>query len=139
MLEQSGKRGDVTLEKGKIIIPPDVNVWPHEYKTAQALAGAGLTVEFVRKSEEKHATSADALIAGELWEMKAPTSGKLSAVEKNLRKALKQSSRVIIDSRRMKGLPDAAIERELRVRAKELRSLRRLKFVNRHGAVIDIK
>lgn len=38
--------------KGKIIIAPDLNVWPHEYETAKALAMAGMTVEFIRRSEE---------------------------------------------------------------------------------------
>lgn len=58
-------------EKGKIIIAPGINVWPHELKTAEALAEAGHVVEFVRRREEKRAKSADALIDGVLWEMKA--------------------------------------------------------------------
>ena len=53
-------------EKGKIIIAPGINVWPHELKTAEALAEAGHVVEFVRRREEKRAKSADALIDGVL-------------------------------------------------------------------------
>ena len=45
-------------------ITPGINVWPHELKTAEALAEAGHVVEFVRRSEEKRAKSADALIDG---------------------------------------------------------------------------
>lgn len=124
---------------GKIIIGREVNVWPHEIKTAQALADNGYTVEFVRKNEGKRMKSADLIIDGELWEMKSPTSSKLSAVEKNVRKALHQAARVIFDSRRMKGLSDAAVERKLRKIAPTLRSMRRLVFVNKRGNVIDIK
>lgn len=40
---------------GDIIIPGDANVWPHEQRTAQALARAGHTVQFVKKSEDPYA------------------------------------------------------------------------------------
>ena len=124
---------------GDIIIPGDVNVWPHEQRTAQALARAGYTVQFVKKSEDPYATSADALIDGVLWEMKSPTSGKLRMVEQNLRRAAHQSSNIVFDSRRMKNVPDAAIERELRKWSSELSGVSHVLFVNRHGAVIDVK
>lgn len=75
-------------QKGKIIIAPDLNVWPHEYETAKALAMAGMTVEFIRRSEEQRTTSADVLIDDIEWEIKAPRSDKASAVDKNIRKAL---------------------------------------------------
>lgn len=125
--------------RGKIIIAPDLNVWPHEYETAKALAMAGMTVEFIRRSEEYRTTSADVIIDGVEWEIKAPKSDKLKMVQKNLRLALHQSENVIFDSRRIKGIPDHAIERELRKWGGEMRSLKHLIFVNRHGIVIDIK
>ncbi|QOS68842.1 hypothetical protein GS424_002950 [Eggerthella guodeyinii] len=124
---------------GNIIIPGDVNVWPHESKTAQALARAGYDVEFVKKSDEAYATTADVLIAGRLWEMKSPTASSIKAVERNLKRARWQSGNIIFDSRRMKGLPDAAIERELRKWSSEINGISHVLFVNRHGAVVDIK
>ena len=72
----------------QIIIQSGANVWPHEMKTAEALAAAGRTVEFIRRSEEQRTTSADAIIDGIVWEMKAPKASNLKAIEKNLRKAL---------------------------------------------------
>ena len=48
-----------------------VNVWPHELKTAQAFTAIGKDVEFIRRSEEQRTTSADAVIDGLVWEMKA--------------------------------------------------------------------
>ena len=77
---------------GKIIIPSDVNIWKHEEATAKTLSAAGHVVEFIRKSERIRETTADVLIDGEKWKMKAPTSGKISSIEKNLKKALKQSN-----------------------------------------------
>ena len=46
--------------------------------------------------------------------MKSPKSDKMAMVQKNMRRALHQSPNVIFDSRRMKRLLDAAIEREVR-------------------------
>ena len=129
----------MSKQQGKIIIGSGVNVWLHELKTAEALAAAGYVIEFIRRSEEVRAKSADALIDGMIWEMKSPTADNLHALDRNLRRALHQSNCIIIDSCRMKKVPDHAIEHELRKLAAELRSLKRLKFVNRKRAVIDIK
>ena len=126
-------------KQGQIIIQSGVNVWPHELKTAQALVDAGYMVEFVRRSEELRAKSADVLIDGMLWEMKAPRSNKASAVDKNVRKALHQAKCVVFDSRRMKNVPDSTVERELRKGAEILHSMKHLIFVNRKAQVIDIK
>ena len=130
----------MATREGKIIIQSGANVWPHELKTAEALAAAGYSVEFIRRSEEQRVTSADVIIGGVLWEMKAPKASNMKAAEKNLRKAMDQSDCVIFDSRRMKGIPDHAIERELRVCAVgRVKKLKRLLFVNRKAQVIDIK
>jgi hypothetical protein len=125
--------------QGKIIIAPGLNVWPHELKTAEALAAAGLTVEFIRRSEAPRQTSADVRIDGVEWEIKSPEADNLKAVQRNLRRALKQSRNVIFDCRRMKRLPAEAIEREVRTQAGALRSLRRLIFVGKNGKIVDIK
>lgn len=126
-------------KKGKIIIAPSINVWPHELKTAEALAEVGYTVEFVPRSTVAFEKSADALIDGIVWEMKAPKAGTPRRVQRTLRDALHQSCCVVFDSRRMKGLPDKVVERELRKWAPELKSLKRLVFVGRGGIVVDIK
>lgn len=125
--------------QGKIIIAPGINLWEQEYETAQALAMAGLTVEFIRRSEESRRTSADAMINGFVWEMKAPKADNARAIDRNLRRALHQSPNIIFDSHRMRKLPDATIERELRKHAREMRSIKHLWFVNRRREIIDIK
>ena len=124
---------------GKIIIPKGLNVWPHEFETARVLAHAGYVVEFIRKSERDRETTADCLINGERWELKAPKSGKMLAIEKNLKRASRQSDKVVFDSRRMKYIPDDAIERELIRKAEINKSLDKVMFVNRHGKIVDIK
>ena len=123
---------------GNIHIPGDVEVWPHEYRTALALARAGHDVAFIKKSDVEHEHTPDVLIDGERWEMKAPKASSARAVERNLHRALQQSSRVVFDCRRMKNFPDKVVERELRKRKAELRSLKGLLFVNHRGEVIDL-
>lgn len=125
--------------KGKIIIEPGLNIWPHELKTAEALAAAGYTVEFIRKSDVEYEKTADVLIDGVQWEMKAPKSGKTNMIEINIRRALHQSHCVVFDARRMKHLPNQVIEREVNLRASELKSLMHLIYVNRSGEIVIIK
>ena len=126
-------------KQGKIIIAAGANVWPHEMDTAQSLAMAGYTLEFIRRSEEYRTTSADVIMNGLIWEIKAPESNKVKVIEKNLRKALHQSKNVIFDARRMKKLPDMVIEREVRKWCCELRTIKHLVYVNRSGEVCIIK
>ncbi|MCL1876569.1 hypothetical protein FWF74_00800 [Candidatus Saccharibacteria bacterium] len=127
------------VKVGDVITPGDVNVWPHEAATAKALAAVGHEVRFIKKSERDRETSADAYIDGEKWEMKAPRSSKLSAVEDNLKKATKQSDKIVFDSRRMKLVPDRAIERELTSQFHKSNRISQIRFVNRHGEVVDIE
>jgi hypothetical protein len=124
---------------GKIIIPSDVNVWPHEIKTAQALAAAGYTVEFVRRSNKDRERSADVYMASRKWEFKSPTGSSMNVVERNLKKARWQSGSIVFDSRRMKKVPDTAIARELSKWLREMPKLDSILFVNRHGTVVEIQ
>lgn len=123
---------------GKIEIPKGVNVWPHEYQTAVSLSRAGHHVKFIRKSEIDGESTPDIIMDGQAWEIKAPTASSVRAVDRNVRKALKQSSRVIVDARRMKGLSDSVVQRELCKHAREMRSIKGLIMVDHNGAVIDI-
>lgn len=129
----------MTGKRGQIIIQPGANVWPHELKTAEALAADGHTIEFIRKSEQQRVTSADAIMDGLVWEMKAPTASNLKAVERSLKRGRWQSENIIFDCRRMKRVPGAATEREVRKQAFAVPRIRRLLYINKHGKVIDIK
>ena len=136
--KQRGSIDDLS-RVGKVTIDPGLNVWPHELRTAQALAAAGYAVRFVPRSEGEYVRTPDVLIEGELWEMKAPKSDKVAMIRKNLRRAMHQSLNVVFDSRRMKRLPNAVIERAIRVRASEMRSLEHLFYIRRSGEVLRLK
>jgi hypothetical protein len=126
-------------KRGKVIVPADAEVWPHEYQTARALSAAGYEVEFMPTSKRSGQRTADCYIDNEKWEMKSPRSSSIKAVERNLKRGRWQSDKIVFDSRRMKRLLDRVIEREIRKRLPEIDNLKIVKFVNRHGKVIDIK
>jgi hypothetical protein len=123
---------------GKIIIPPGANVWPHELRTAHALAAAGHTIRFFLRSDREFETSADAYVDGLKYEFKSPRASSIKAVERNLKRGRWQSENIVFDSRRMKHIPDQDIQRELTRCASIIGGLERIKFIDRHGAVIDI-
>ena len=53
------------MEKnGIIIIEPGVDVWPHEKRTAEALAASGMSVKFLRRKQGDHVRTPDEVIDG---------------------------------------------------------------------------
>ena len=123
---------------GKIIISHGAHAWPHELLTAGALAEAGYIIEFLAIKNMKHAKSPDVLIGGEVWEIKSPVASKLSAVERNLKRAYRQSANIVFDSHRMGRLPDKSIQNELIKQFKLTKNIKQILFVNRKRDVIDI-
>jgi len=124
--------------KGSIIIPAGLQVWEHELKTAEVLAQRGYVVEFVAVSTHYKIKSADVIIDDVLYEIKSPVASKLSAVERNLKRAYHQSVNIIFDSRRMKYLPDKFIQKELVKQFVLTKNIKSILFVNRKQEVIDI-
>lgn len=107
-------------------------------ETAKALALAGYDIVFVDRPGKQGERVADILMDGDTWEMKSPRSDSLKAIEGNVKRARNQSPCVVLDSRRMRKVPGAAIERELRRCAKTIKGIRRLLFVGRHGGITTI-
>ena len=123
---------------GRVIKEGGLNVWSHEVMMADVLADAGYVVEFLRPTNRRGDQTPDILLDGERCEMKSPRASNLKAIERNLKIGKWQSSRVILASRRMKGIPDGAIEREIRQRVEGISGISKVKFINRHGEIIDI-
>ncbi len=124
---------------GTMIIPGDVNVWPHEYETAKVLVANGFDVKFIRKSNRFREHSADAFVDGEKWEFKSPTAKHTKTILKNLKEAERQAEKVVLDSRRMKIVPDTAILREVKKRIPEVQGLKNIKYISKSGKIIDVK
>ena len=86
--------------KAQIIIPAGLCPWPHELRVAQILSLAGHTVEFLPTRSSK---TADILLDGIAYEIKSPRTNKTNTLEHLIKKALRQSSNIIIDSSRTNG------------------------------------
>lgn len=124
---------------GEIRIPATVDtLWKHEISTAHALAKAGYSVEFLPTKNTSNTKSPDVLMDGLKWEIKAPKTDKITAIERNLKRANKQSVYIIIDSERLHSLQDRTVERFLVRKFKQQKTIKRLIFVNRKRQVIDI-
>lgn len=124
---------------GKIIIPHDISVWPHELRSATALSSAGYTVKFLPVKNAEHSKSPDIIMGNKKWEIKAPRTNKLSAIERNLKRAYHQSTNIVFDSYRMKKLSDELIQRELIKQFRLTKKVHHMLFINRKRQVIDIR
>lgn len=124
---------------GTIMISDDANVWPYEMRSAKTLVRYGYNVEFIPESKRQGEKRADCYLNNVLWEMKAPRGATLDVVDRNLRRAAKKSRNVIFDSRRIKNIPDTAIERELTTRLNTIAKLDKIIFITRHAKIIDIE
>jgi hypothetical protein len=83
--------------------------------------------------------TADVLIDGVVYEIKSPKADKLSAIERDLKRATRQSSNIIIDSRRMsKIIHGTTIQSFLAQKLKQQKTVKMLLFVNRKHQIIDI-
>ncbi len=126
------------MAKGEIKIPAGISIWQHELATAEVLAKTGYIVEFLPVNKSKNSKSPDILMNGKKWEIKSPKTDKLSAVERNLKRATKQSSNIVIHSQRMHKLQDRAVQKFLLQKYQQQKTIKQLLFVNRKHQVIDI-
>lgn len=123
---------------GKITKTGDVSPWPHEELTAKTLSLYGYNVEFIRKSNRDREHSADAYINHIKWEFKSPTAKHTKTILKNLKEAKWQSVYVVVDSRRMKSVPNGAIFREVISSLKQVPEIKKIKYISKTGKLVDI-
>lgn len=128
------------MKKAKIIIPAGLRPWPHELRVANilAMAMAGHVVEFLPTRTTK---TADILLDGIEYEIKSPITDKANTLEHMLKRALRQSPNIIIDSSRTNGkrIRDDQIRRFLTSKVRQHKQIKRMIFITRNGQIIDIK
>ena len=125
----------VKNQRGKVLIPGGVQPWPHELRVANILALAGHTVEFLPKTNMK---TAEILLDGAAYEIKSPKSVNSNTLEHILKKALKQSSNIIIDTLRMKNAHDDNTRRFLINQVRIRKQIKKLIMISKQGQIIDI-
>ena len=125
----------MTKQKGRVVIPADANPWLHEVQAAKILALAGHSVEFIPEANLK---TPDIYLDGTMYEIKSPITNNPKKIIRNVKRALEKCPNVIIDSSRVKGLRDDAIQRTLKNKVKDLSGLKKLIFINKRGQIVDI-
>ncbi len=96
---------------------------------------AGHNIEFL---SESNVSTADILLDGVEYELKSPFTNKPDKLERNLKRALKQSKNIIFDSYRVKNMRDDSLRRFLIKKAREQKQIGKLLFITKHGQIIDI-
>ena len=122
--------------KGKIVIPAGRRPWPHEMRLADILASAGHNIEFLPESNIKN--TADILVDGVEYEIKSPITSKANSLEHVLKKALRQSPNIIIDTSRMKKSRDDNTRKFLINQMQTRKQIKKLIMVTKQGRIIDI-
>lgn len=128
----------MTKRKGKIIIPAGRAPWAHEMRVAEVLAAAEHVVEFL---PERMVKTADILVDGVEFEIKSPLTNKVNTLEHNLKRALKQSSNIIIDISRMDGrkMPEAKVKSFLLLKCKQHPQIKRMLLITKAKRIVDIR
>lgn len=122
------------IKNGKIIFDPQRKPWPHEMHTATILAQNGHTITFLK---EVGNNPPDIRLDSIIFEMKAPKTSKTSSLEQTLRKAVKQSPNIVIDSFRMK-MPDNIALKFLIKKCREQKQIKRMLFINKKEKIVDV-
>ena len=125
----------MNIYRGKVVVPANANPWPHELRVAKILALAGYAVEFIPETNTK---TADILLDGIEFEIKSPKSANANSLEHILKKAVKQSCNIIIDTSRMKNVRDDNTRSFLINQARIRRQINNLIMITKQGQIIDI-
>ena len=96
---------------------------------------AGHNIEFL---EETSIHRADILLDGVEYEIKSPRSSTANSLEHLLKKALRQSPNIIIDTSRMKNSRDDATRKFLISQVKSRKQIKRLIMITKRGQIVDI-
>ena len=120
---------------GKIIVPVGMKPWTQEMRVAEILAMTGHNVRFL---EESNLHTADILLDGVEFEIKSPKSANANSLEHLLKKALRQSPNIIIDTSRMNNFDNVNIKKFLISQMKKRKQIKKLIMITKRGQVVDI-
>ena len=120
---------------GKNIVPVGMKPWSQEMRVAEILAMAGHNVRFL---EESNLHTADILLDGVEFEIKSPKSANANSLEHLLKKALRQSPNIIIDTSRTNNFNNVNIKKILISQVKKRKQIKKLIMVTKRWQVVGI-
>jgi hypothetical protein len=126
---------------GLIVVPPGVFIDRHEKLAVDFLAvKLGYNITFLSPNRRKGAKTSDMEMNDLLWEIKSPRGKSSRTIENNLRLALRQSSNIILDLRRMDGrIPTKKLLAESERQFNLTKSMRRLIVITRQEEHVDFE
>lgn len=104
-------------------------------RVAEILTLAGHNIEFI---EESNLHTADILLDGVEFEIKSPKTSNTNSMEHLLKKALRQSPNIIIDTSRMKNSRDDNVRKFLIAQTKSRKQIKKLIMITKRSQIIDI-
>jgi hypothetical protein len=123
-----------------VIIPTDLPNPPeqHEVEVAWIVAKHYCqAVEFLRPVDDYKRTTADFIMHGAAWEMKSPEGKSKHNVERQIKRALKQSQNIIFDGQRTATSDDILINR-LNYVATQRSAIRKLIYITKDQKVLEL-
>jgi len=124
-----------------VILPADSPALPepHEVEVAWILARHFNTVvEFLRPVEGYKVKTADLVMNGLIWELKSPIGKGRTTVSNQFKRAVKQSSHIVFDARRVH-LDENDVLRQIRREMRTRKTIKIVIFITKAGAVESIR
>ncbi|MDR0652621.1 MAG: hypothetical protein LBG12_04870 [Synergistaceae bacterium] len=129
------------INQGQVIIPtgqpkpPE----PHEVDAAWILARHySCTVVFLIPVDDYKRKTPDIVMQGLEWEIKSPTGNSKNTIDRQLKRAVKQSKNLVFDGRRT-ALSDSDIEKIVALEMTKRGSIRKVIFITKLGGVVEIE
>ena len=124
-------------KQGKII-PNGVSLEKHEYDTVLFLTNLGYTVELIPPSHIPNIRTPDFKMSSLKWEMKSPKGKSRSTLEHAFQAAMKQSTNIVFDLRRVQMPNDKAIT-ILKNLFGYSKSIKRLLIISKEQKLLEYK
>ena len=128
-------------EEPKVIIPRTLIPLPkpHELEAAWILARHyKRTIELLRPIDDYKRKTADFVMDGVVWEIKAPEGNSKETIGRILKRASKQSVNIVLDCRRT-ALPDEIIKKKVCYELTKRRQIKRVVMIMKDKKVIEIQ
>lgn len=113
-----------------------VRLLEHEMETVEYFLARGEDVGLIVPRNKSGKKDADFRMKGLIWEAKSPTSNNHKTLTVTMRRAVKQSSNVVVDLRRIRG-DDMKMRNELEKLFNEMKQIKNLLVINKNGDLIS--
>jgi len=138
---QSMRKKNKKINRGQVIIPTEQTKppEPHEVEAAWILARHySCTVVFLIPVDDYKRKTPDIVMQGQEWEIKSPTGNSKNTIDRQLKRAVKQSKNLVFDGRRT-ALSDFDIEKIVALEMTRRGSIRKVIFITKLGGVVEIE